>query len=283
MRLRARESSIRTPSHLLKVTVNDHIESAADAYHIRSRNLSVYKSVYKAYEVHFSPYVLQLAAQAPLQLPSQYERVGLPKVRESSDIKLEDAILRRTSGRNFGNEGLTNKELATLLFLGGGVRDVQMRDNLPFYQRNAPNSGNLGSVEIYPIIFNVTDLPNGIYHFDSVRHDLARIRMGDFRQWLREYALFQIEFSEAACVLVLTAAFGRLRSKYGERGYRLGYLDVGHVSENIYLAAIGLELEVCATAGFIDEEVDAALGLDGLDNASSLVIAVGRRSHTLAR
>ena len=53
-------------------------------------------------------------------------------------------------------------------------------------------------------------------------------------------------------------------------------LDVGHVSQNLYLVATAMGLQVCATAGFIDDAVDAALGLDDLDAASMLVVLVGR-------
>jgi hypothetical protein len=36
-----------------------------------------------------------------------------------------------------------------------------------------------------------------------------------------------------------------------------------------------LGLEVCATAGFIDEEFDRALEVDGLDVATMLIILLG--------
>jgi SagB-type dehydrogenase family enzyme len=78
-----------------------------------------------------------------------------------------------------------------------------------------------------------------------------------------------------AVVLVFTCAFGRLSAKYGPRSYRLGYLDVGHASAQGYPAATALGLHACASAGFIDEAVDALLGIDGLDTASVLVQAVG--------
>ena len=65
--------------------------------------------------------------------------------------------------------------------------------------------------------------------------------------------------------------------KYSLRGYRFGLLDVGHVSQNLYLVASALGLQVCATAGFIDDVLDSALGLDGLDVASMLMVLVGGR------
>ena len=125
------------------------------------------------------------------------------------------------------------------------------------------------------MVLDVEGLDPGMYHYDSVRHDLALLRPGDFRDWLREVVLFQLEFPEAAAALVLTGAIGRLRAKYGLRGYRFALLDAGHVSENIYLVATALGLQVSATAGFIDDEMDAALGLDGLDTATTLVLLVG--------
>jgi SagB-type dehydrogenase family enzyme len=74
---------------------------------------------------------------------------------------------------------------------------------------------------------------------------------------------------------VLTAAVGRLAAKYGPRAYRLALLDVGHVSQNIHLVATAIGLNVCATAGFIDDELDGALGLDGIDVATMLTVLVG--------
>jgi SagB-type dehydrogenase family enzyme len=232
------------------------------------------KRIFKAHQVHYEPFVRQLVAEAPLHL-FEYPRISLPQERAKITMSVEEAITSRTSGRNFSSDPLPLDQLAALLYLGNAVRTAQGAGMEVFYQRNVPNSGNLGSVEIFPIIMNVAGVEPGIYHFDSVRHDLAQLRKGDFRVWLREQILFQLEFSEAAAALILTSAVGRLQSKYGLRGYRFALLDTGHVSDNIYLAGTGLGLQVCATAGFIDDELDAALGLDGLNISSMLVILVG--------
>ena len=134
-------------------------------------------------------------------------------------------------------------------------------------QRNYPNSGNLGSVEIFPIIRAVCDAKPGIYHYDTVQHHLSCLQLGDFHEWLCSNVLFQPEFAQASVFLVLTGAIGRLTSKYGARGYRLALLDVGHVSQNIALMASALGLVSCPTAGLIDDELDQALKLDGLETA----------------
>jgi SagB-type dehydrogenase family enzyme len=243
-------------------------------FHVASRNLGAYKGMFKAHEVHYEPFVQRLVTTAPLHLDG-YPRIALPPpvpVR----MPVEDAIRGRASGRAFGDRPLSAAELGTLLRFANGVQQTRTIGAEPvFYRRPAPNSGDLGSVEIFPIALNVDGVPAGIYHFDTVHHDLARLYGGEFRSWLREVVLYQLELAEAAVAFVLTAAVGRLQAKYGLRGYRFALLDVGHVSENLYLVGTGLGLQICATAGFVDDELDARLGLDGLDVASMLVVLAG--------
>ena len=253
---------------------DDPFGSLAEEYHVASRNPAAFKHVYRAYETHYQPHVQHLMATAPLHL-EDCPRVPLPPARAPVPMSVEEAITRRVSGRRFRQASLAPEELATLLYLAAAVRHVREEAGTPFYQRNVPNSGNLGSVEVYPVVLNVTGIEPGIYHFDSVRHDLARLRAGDYGTWLQKWVFLQLEFSEAAAALILTGAVGRLSSKYGLRGYRLALIDVGHVSENLYLTGTGLGLQVCATAGFIDDELDRALGLDGLETAALLVVLVG--------
>lgn len=246
----------------------------AEEYLAATRNSSALKGLVKGHEVHYHPAILQLAAEAPLHLDGR-PRVALPPPAPVA-MPLDAAIARRASGRNYAARPLPAAQLAALLLLGNGVsRTVAPGTAAAVHRRSAANAGNLGSIEIFPIVLDVAGVEPGIYHFDSVRHDLARLHAGQFRTWLRERILHQVEFANAAVALVLTSALGRLRAKYGERCLRFGFLDAGHVSENIYLAGAGLGLAVCATAGFVDAELDAALGLDGLDVAPVLVLLAG--------
>jgi SagB-type dehydrogenase family enzyme len=247
----------------------------ADDYFLASCNTAPTWEVAKGFEGHYDPAIIRLAAEAPLHRDAG-TRVSLPRARGAVTLPLEEAIARRTSGRAFGLAPLPAELLGSLLFLGNGVRRVEAAGTASvFYRRNAPNAGNLGSVEIFPIVMDVAGVAPGIYHFDSVRHDLACLHAGQFRDWLGQRVLYQVEFAGASVALVLTGAIGRLRTKYGERGLRFALLDTGLVSENIYLVGAGLGLPVCATAGFVDAEINAALDLDGLDTAPLLVLLVG--------
>jgi len=255
----------------------DHRESPEEEYHVIIRTRSSVKGFYKANEAQYSDWVQVLTAEAPLHLDAPM--VSLPPADTGLlDLPLHQVIARRRSERSYGARPLSKIELGTLLTLANGVREVLRPSAATVaYRRYVPSSGNLGSVEIYPVVLRVEGIDPGIYHFDTIGHHLAQVSPGYFESWLREAVLFQPELAKAALVLVLTSAFGRLKAKYGPRGYKLGVLDAGHVSQNVYLIATALGLNVCSTAGFIDERLDAALSLDGLDTAASLVMAIGAR------
>ncbi len=257
-----------------KIFLDARLGTLAEEYHLVSANRRVTKKDVKAYQANFEAGVRNHASEPPERLPG-VPRVPLSSDRERVSRSVEGAISQRVSTREFSSEPLSEKRLSTLLHLGNGVRQVLKRDDTVRYQRNCPSSGNLGSVEVYPIVMNVEGVRPGIYHFDSLNNELGRLHEGQFRTWLRDEVLWQAELSAAAVALVLTCRFGHLARKYAIRSYRLGLLDAGHVSENIHLVATGLDLHVCATAGFVDSTLNKTLGLDGLDAASILILFVG--------
>lgn len=251
------------------------MDGTVEEFHVLTRNISVHKRFIKSHESSYSPVVLRLVAHAPLHLEGVH-RVAIDKPHRRADMPLGEAMSARHSGRTFGTDPLPLEDLGSILLLANGVmRTTTIARDVVFYHRSTPNSGGLGCVEVFCIALSVKDLRPGIYHFDSVSHDLAMISDGDLRNWLRSCVLFQREFSSASVALVLVASLDRLSEKYGARGYRLALIDVGCVCENIYLVSTALGLQVCAAAGFVDSELDRALGIDGLERASMLVVLVG--------
>jgi nitroreductase len=53
-------------------------------------------------------------------------------------------------------------------------------------------------------------------------------------------------------------------------------MDVGHIGQVLYLAATALSLGCCTVGAFFDEEVDRVMGVDGRDEISVYLGAVGR-------
>jgi len=116
----------------------------------------------------------------------------------------------------------------------------------------------------------------GIYHYSVKNAQLVLIRDGSFGRELSHAALGQKMLEEAATVFVWTAIVERSKWKYRERAYRYIYMDAGHIGQNLYLAATGLNLGCCTVGAFYDEEIDHFIGIDGEKEISVYLGAVGR-------
>jgi SagB-type dehydrogenase family enzyme len=252
------------------------LSDAAEEYHVASRNQAGHKHLVNQHLIHYSDAIQQLMESAPMR-GFDRQQIALPSAGESAAMSVEKAIALRRSSHRFNSEPISLDQLAALLYLGNAVQRVDDTIDGSSFKRTVANSENLGSIEAFPVVLNVRGIAAGIYHFDTVAHGLSVVKSGHFQQWLDERVFYQLEFAKASVAIVLTAAVGRLRMKYGLSGYRLALMDAGMVAGQMYVAAPALKLDVCATAGFIDDELDAALGIDGIEMASVLVLLAGPR------
>lgn len=208
--------------------------------------------------------------------PPQYKtypgskKVELPKPKYRGMV-LEEAIEKRRSVRNYSKKAISMAQLSQLLFAAQGVTGKMYDKAL----RTAPSAGALYPFEVYVVINNVQDVPQGIYHYLVLEHALELVKTGDFSGKISDAGLEQEMLGAAGATFVLSAIFDRVRHKYGERGYRYAYMEAGHISQNIYLQAVSLGLgSVCAGA-FLDEKVNRLVGVDGHEEAVIYLHAVG--------
>jgi SagB-type dehydrogenase family enzyme len=126
------------------------------------------------------------------------------------------------------------------------------------------------------VVNNVTGMERGIYHYDVREHRLELIREGKVRDEAARAARDQEMLASAGVVFLWTAIFARSAWKYGERAYRYVYLDAGHIAQNVALAAVALGLGTCQIAAFYDNEVNALVGVDGVEESTVYMSSVGR-------
>ena len=184
---------------------------------------------------------------------------------------LEEAIRRRRSVREYSRRPLTLEQLSQLLFAAQGITGRLFGQPL----RSVPSAGALYPFEVYVIVHRVQGLEAGVYHYAVNPHALEQIKVGDFRREITRAGLEQEMLGEASVVFVLSAIFDRTRSKYGERGFRYVYMEAGHISQNIYLQAVSLQLGSVCVGAFLDDRVNALIGVDGRKEAAIYLHAVG--------
>lgn len=196
--------------------------------------------------------------------------IALPDVRGLRGLSLEEAIERRRSRRAFSGAPLDLTELARLLFAAQGI--TQVEGGL----RAAPSAGALYPVEVYAVVHIVDGLEPGIYHYLVEEHALETRQNGDFRSALAEAGLGQGHLSQANVAFVLSSVPERTRWKYRERTERYVLLEVGHIGQNLCLAATSMGLGACPVGAFWDDQLNRLLGLDGVQETAQYIIAVGK-------
>lgn len=218
-----------------------------------------------------SPGLRRAVARSSLRHP-ELPLVPLPAAAPLP-TPLDEAVARRRSARSFSGEPVPAAMLASLLEAAYGVTGA-LADLQGWTQplRAAPSGGALYPLDVYVAAQRIDGIPSALYRFDPLERALERL--GEAVGVVEATASPELAL-QAAAIVVLAASFWRSRFKYGLRGYRFTLLEAGHVAQNLLLAATSLELAAVPLGGFLDDRLDEALGLDGVDRSSLYVVCVG--------
>jgi SagB-type dehydrogenase family enzyme len=206
--------------------------------------------------------------------PNPLARLELPAPTQDGGPPLWKTLLDRSSIRDYSPEALTLAEVSQVLWASQGIT----RERGEWQFRTAPSAGGLYPIETYVAASRVDGLAGGLYHYEVRYHRLAMLREDPLiGMALTRAAMGQTMCQRAAVVLIWTAVVARSARKYGERAYRYIHMDAGHVAQNVYLAVTALELGGCVIGAFFDDEINLVLELDGRDETSIYMAAIGRR------
>lgn len=227
--------------------------------HYTTDELQAMARAYKRYRLH-----TQVPLPAPRELPP-------------NSVTFDDVVAARRSVRSFADADLELDELAKILHQSSGITGgVRIPGGGVHHFRAAPSAGALYPAEIYLGIRRVAGLVPGIYHYEVPEHGLAMLSADDPTERLYEVCCRQAYAREAAVVVLIAGVMPRTKRKYRERGYRYILLDVGHLTQNLYLACTALGLAVTTTGGFFDDVANELLHLDGVDETVLYVAFIGK-------
>ncbi len=180
--------------------------------------------------------------------------IKLPDVVTDGDMSLEKAIAMRRSVRTYADQPLTLFELSQLLWSAQGITNERGF-------RTAPSAGATFPLDMFAVVNNVESLDRGIYHYDPHGHRLEFLRAADVSEELFSACLSQSMIIEGGAVLVFAAVFERTTSRYGTRGERYVYNEIGHASQNVHLQAAALNLGTVVIGAYSDDRVEDILDL----------------------
>ncbi|MET0549132.1 MAG: putative peptide maturation dehydrogenase [Xanthomonas sp.] len=199
-----------------------------------------------------------------------------------------DALLaRRATCRNFDQTrplpaALLSHMLQRVLMAQAVVR---VADDASFLKKNVPSGGGLHPTEAYLIVQNVDGIAPGIYHYHAVDHALESMAVdhAPLPELASQALAGQHWFSDAPVMLVLTTRFARSFWKYRRhaKAYRATILDIGHISQTVYLSATELGLGAFVTSAINEMDIEAWLGLDPMEEGVMAICGFGWRADQM--
>jgi len=201
----------------------------------------------------------------------------LPPLALSRDIDplAVDALAALAAGPSGGVERVTLDDLATLLYYAAGVTKKQTYPGGgEVLFRAAPSTGALYQTEVYVAAGRIEGLEPGLYHFSPGDFALRRLRAGDVRAPLAHAAADEA-LARRAATIILTAIYWRNTWKYQARGYRHLFWDSGTLLAHLLAVGGALGLAPRLDTGFVDADVNRALGVDAEREAALELVTLG--------
>ena len=146
------------------------------------------------------------------------ETVTLPPAQKTGGMPLMEAFQLRKSQRSFSSKELTPNQLSNLLWAAYGI-------NRPDGFRTVPAAKNWYEYDIYVL------KSDGWFLYEVGKH--ALLKMGN--EDLRMYSGTQDFVKVAPVILVYIADFGRMNDTTDELRKFFSAVDVGYISQNVYL------------------------------------------------
>ncbi|MFC5451158.1 SagB family peptide dehydrogenase [Paenibacillus aestuarii] len=201
---------------------------------------------------------------------SGLQTVYLPQVKRLS-IDLAAANRARYSPESeFVLSPVTVQQLAVLL--QEAAASFAYRNDLDGSGEAAPQR-----VVIYGCFYNVEEVPDGAYHYDTAAHALRRVLAGDHRLRLQQgMTLHNINLYQVPICLHIAGSADHLIPQFGYRGYRIQQMEAGMLLHRLLLASSILDMGGRPLLGFQAGASDELYQLSRFGLTSLVQIPIGR-------
>jgi len=198
--------------------------------------------------------------------------MGLNPPVQDGNMSLEKAIKQRRTVRSFGNKPISKQQFSQILWSAQGITEDRG------FKRASPSGGALYPADVYAVVGKncIEDFFAGVYHYQPKHHSVTKVAEGDWRRDLAIASLSQMWMARAPVLFVVTAEYHRITCKYGDRGIRYALMEIGHISQNIFLQCQTLGLTAGIVGAFNDGEVARLAGVHK-NHEPLIILPVGYR------
>ena len=207
--------------------------------------------------------------------------IPLPEVSEQviTEKNLFECIKERRSTRFYSDEVISLEELSYLLWATQGITGA---NKAGLTLKTVPCSGATHTFETYLFIMRVEGIPQGIYRYLPVEHQLMfMFELDEIDQKIDEITLeqpFVPNFAKKAAVVFAWSTIPyRSEWKFDVTSHKKILIDVGHICQNLYLASESIGAGACAIGIYDQSLIDEILELDGAEEFVLYLAAIGKK------
>lgn len=279
----AEGSAADTRDRLLRET---HWRATSAALHYASRWRGVdTEAIQETFAGMAEGSLLDHLGAAPPAVREWVHEAGRQRLPAVAATTLDGLLDRRVTCRNFDcDRSLALEQFSSVLYRAYGARTVDdFAPGVKLLKKGVPSAGGLHATEAYLLVQRVEGLAPGLYHYHPIDHALEPIQpleSSEARALARGFVAAQAYFVDAPVMVIPTSRFRRNFWKYRNhaKAYRALILDVGHLSQTMYLAATELGLAAFITAAINEVDIEQAFGLDPLEEGPLAVCGFGIRA-----
>lgn len=145
-----------------------------------------------------------------------------------------------------------------------------------------PSGGARYPISLYIVNFNIKNLDKGVYRYNRIKNSLESIKFGNFRSMLKEITAFEELIDSCSFLIISVGDLDKTCEKYGNRGYNLMLMDLGHISQNLYLTSQNEEIGCRAIYGIYNKKVNDFLNIKDFNKNSLLIHVLGKEALAMS-
>ncbi len=247
------------------------------------KSIDIYRNFLRAerwaewenYETDHRKHVPHPPVQKPCPKDAVLIKLVDPKDLTVGKMSLIEAIKYRKSHRKFTTEPLTLEELSFLLWATQGVRKIIGGGRIT--RRTVPSGGSRHPFETYLLINRVNGLEYGLYRYLPLDHKLCFLKNDrDLSEKIIDATRGQTFVTRGAVVFIWTVIPYRTEWRYSFVAHKMIAMEAGHLCQNLYLASEAIGAGTCAIGDYINNMMDAVVGVDGKDEFVIYLAPVGK-------
>jgi len=171
-------------------------------------------------------------------------KIKLPDPVLDGKVSIEKVLNERRSVRAYKDTPLTEQNLSQLLWAGQGITDKASK------KRTAPSARAKYPIELYMVVFNVEGIEKGVYLYVPDGHEIVKVFGDEKHTDIIKAAGSQASVSKCAVAFIIAGNYKKMSENYNEQAMLFTHTEVGHVSQNIALQGVALNIGSVVLGGF---------------------------------